>query len=194
MVAATRSFGLAWLCIYYLPGLIGQEYPAFGPAKQLAWSWMWPILARNLVATWVICGFWDWFLYFSPLKDKLHKYKMNPVYPSMEQFKHDAFFTSLASCLAAVIEIVLCHYWATGQLLMQRNLSEAPVLNTFLALTVNHWRIPHFYITHRFMHPWRTTSCPDLGKMLYRKVTLSLKFEHILDVPNKKNVVTYSKL
>ena len=31
---------------------------------------------RNLLATWIICGFWDWFFYFSPLKDKLHKYKV----------------------------------------------------------------------------------------------------------------------
>ena len=22
---------------------------------------MWPIVLRNLLATWVICGFWDWF-------------------------------------------------------------------------------------------------------------------------------------
>ena len=175
MVAATRSFGLALLCIYYLPGLMGQEYPAFGPGRQLSWSWMWPILARNLVATWIICGFWDWFLYFSPMKDKLHKYKMNPVYPSMKQFKHDAFYTTLASCFAAVIEITLCHFWATGRLSMDRNLMDAPLWNAFLAITITHWRIPHFHLMHRAMHPWKTTSIPDMGKFLYRQVNNNRK-------------------
>ena len=53
------------------------------------------------MATLAICGFWDWFLYFSPLKEKLHKYKMNPVYPSMKQFRHDATYTTLASVWAS---------------------------------------------------------------------------------------------
>jgi hypothetical protein len=37
---------------------------------------MWPILVRNLVGTWIICGFWDWILYFSPLKTALHEFKV----------------------------------------------------------------------------------------------------------------------
>ena len=43
-------------------------YPAFGPGKEFHLDWMALIVARNLIATWVICGFWDWFLYFSPLQ------------------------------------------------------------------------------------------------------------------------------
>ena len=35
-------------------------------------------------------------------------------------------------------------------------------------------RIPHFHAMHRAMHPWKTTSIPDLGKFLYRQVS-SLK-------------------
>ena len=31
-------------------------------------------------------------------------------------------------------------------------------------------RIPHFHAMHRAMHPWKTTSIPDLGKFLYRQV------------------------
>ena len=45
-----------------------QVYPAFGPGKDFTMDWMLLIVARNLIATWVICGFWDWFLYFSPLQ------------------------------------------------------------------------------------------------------------------------------
>ena len=48
MAAVSRNLGLAWLCIYYLPGLTGQVYPAFGPGATLNWDWMWPILVRLL--------------------------------------------------------------------------------------------------------------------------------------------------
>ena len=48
--------------------IIVQVYPAFGPGKEFHLDWMALIVARNLIATWVICGFWDWFLYFSPLQ------------------------------------------------------------------------------------------------------------------------------
>ena len=47
------------------------------PGKHLNWAWMKPIFVRNTIITAVTCGFWDWFLYFSPLKDKLHKYKVS---------------------------------------------------------------------------------------------------------------------
>jgi len=168
--AAARSWGLAYLCIYYLPQHFGMEYPAFGAAREFTPDWIVHIFARNLLATWVICGFWDWFLYFSPLQEKLQKYKMNPNYPSFAQFKHDALFTTLASCSAAVIEILLCHAWATGRLTLTTSLSDAPVLNFCAALTLTHYRIPHFHLMHRAMHPWKTTKIPDIGKFLYRQV------------------------
>jgi len=170
MAAAARSWTLAYLCIYYLPPKFGMIYPAFGPAKEFLPNWMVHILARNLLATWVICGFWDWFLYFSPLQKKLHKYKMNPTYPSFTQIKHDALVTTSASCAAAGIEIVLCHLWATGQLTLTTNMSDAPYLNLAMALLLTHYRIPHFHLIHRAMHPWKTTTFPDIGRFLYRQV------------------------
>jgi len=171
MTAAVRSWMLAYLCIYHLPQACGLEaYPAFGPGKVYSANWISHILLRNVLATWVICGFWDWFLYFGPVKDKLHKYKMNPVYPSFHQIKHDAFWTTTASVFGSLIEIGLCHSWAIGKFPMQTSLSEAPILNTILAFTVTHYRIPHFHAIHRMMHPWKTSAIPDFGKILYRKV------------------------
>merc|ERR1712110_149921 len=38
------------------------------------------------------------------------------------------------------------------------------VMNLMFALLVTHYRIPHFHAMHRAMHPWKTTSIPDLGK------------------------------
>jgi len=171
MAAAARSFSLAYICIYHLPAQWGLEaYPAFGPAREWRLDWMMHIIVRNVVATLVICGFWDWFLYFSPLQSKLHKYKMNPVYPSMRQIKHDALVTVSASCFGAMIEIILCHCWAAGHLTLETSLREAPVFNIVMGLLLTHYRIPHFYVMHRAMHPWKTTSIPDLGKFLYKQV------------------------
>jgi len=125
---------------------------------------------RNIIGTWLVCGLWDWFLYFSPFQEKLHKYKVNHVYPSMRQFRHDAFYTTLASCWAACIEIGLCHGWATGSIPMQRDLSETPVRNLLIALTITHWRMSHFHLIHRVMHPWKTTRIPDFGKFIYKHI------------------------
>merc|ERR1711983_198543 len=46
MAAAARSWTLAYLCIYYLPGKFGMEYPAFGPGKEFALGWMSHILKQ----------------------------------------------------------------------------------------------------------------------------------------------------
>merc|ERR1719320_2019717 len=51
-MAASRSAMLALLIIY--GG--SADYPAFGAAKKFSSEWMWPIILRNLAATWLICG------------------------------------------------------------------------------------------------------------------------------------------
>lgn len=75
---------------------------------------MGPILIRNLLATWIICGAWDWFLYFSPLTEKLQPYKITQARPSITQIKHDAMHTTIASCCGTAVEWMLCHYYANG--------------------------------------------------------------------------------
>ena len=76
--------------------IIVQDYSVdndIAHVQEYSAGWMSHILLRNVVATLLICGGWDWFLYFSPLAAKLHKYKINPVYPSMKQIRHDAGVT-----------------------------------------------------------------------------------------------------
>jgi len=172
MMASLRSWLMAYACIYHLPQAFGlSEYPAFGPAKTLEFNWMAHIVLRDVIGCWVICGFWDWFLYFGPLKDKLQKYKINPTYPSLAQLKHDAYWSTSASITGAGIEILLCYLWANGRIPMQVSLSEnSLLLNMILVLTITHYRIPHFYFMHRAMHPWKTSTIPDFGKFLYKKV------------------------
>ena len=78
---AIRGFVLAYLAIYYLHGgLNGYGYPAYGRAAEWDISWMWPILLRNIIALYVICGGWDWVLHFSSLKDHFKKFKLTPEY------------------------------------------------------------------------------------------------------------------
>ena len=45
-------------------------------AKNVELDWIWPIVVRNLLGCWIICGFWDWFLYLSPFQRKLTKFKV----------------------------------------------------------------------------------------------------------------------
>ncbi len=86
--AAARSFAIA-VCIITVLHDEENPYPAYGPAREFNKEWILPLVFRNILATWAICGFWDWFLYFSPLKEKLHKFKINPKYPSFHQMKND---------------------------------------------------------------------------------------------------------
>ena len=107
-----------------------------------------------MLATWAVCGFWDWLLYFSPARHRLAAYKITPAYPPTSQYLHDAAYTSLASLLASCLEGGLCYLWASGSLTYS-GLEEAPATNLLVAVTVSLWRSPHFYVVHRMMHPWR---------------------------------------
>lgn len=171
--AATRSFLMALGCIYLLYDE-ANPYPAFGPAASLSADWIVPIFARNMLGAWFICGLWDYFLYGSPLADKLHKYKLNPKYPSKAQFMHDAFYTTTATMMGSILEVAMCHLWAIGAVPFQRDMTETPIQNLLWAVTITHWRIPHFWAIHRGMHPWykkgERTVLPDIGRFLYKHV------------------------
>lgn len=89
---------IGYLCVYYIhAGEDGFGYPAFGAAKAISYEWMWPLLVRNIIGTWLIAGGWDWFLHFSPLADSMKPFKINATPPLISQLKHDAFWTTIAS-------------------------------------------------------------------------------------------------
>ena len=71
---------------------------------------------------------------------------------------HDAFYSSIATFCASAIEIVLCYGWANDYIhIRHRNLSDNIILYIVMAIGISHMRKPHFYITHRVMHPWRVS-------------------------------------
>ena len=74
--------------------------------KFLEISWMIPIIARNLIGTIILCGFWDWLLYFSPLKSKFHKFGFqNANFCDIIFFKTEK---SIKSIVCTLRDIKLC--------------------------------------------------------------------------------------
>lgn len=171
MTQSLRAFALAYISIYWIHGGDdGYQYAAFGRGATFDLEWMLPILYRNLIGTWLICGFWDYILYFSPLASGFKPYKIIAEYPTNSQFIHDAFWTTSATVTATVIEWFTCYLMATGSLSFDLNMADKPLKYVFWALFLTHVREPHFYCLHRLMHPWRKEGIPDIGKFLYKHV------------------------
>jgi len=171
-VAAVRAWLMAYAVVYYLSPKVQPSgvYPAFdGVATTFELSWMLPIFIRNLVATWIIAGGWDYLLYFSPLAESFKPFKLNAVYPDFSQFKHDAFWTTSATLTASALEALICYGYCNNYFPAYMNL-EFNFFNIFMIMAVTHIRIPHFYVIHRLMHPWKTEVIPDIGKFLYKHV------------------------
>eukprot|EP01083_Nonionella_stella_P120667 361757_1 len=167
--ASLRAFLVAVFIVYILYD--DYEYPAFGNGKTLQWVWIKPMIYRNLIGTAVIAGVWDGILYFSPLKRKLHKYKITKEYPSNKQILHDAFWSFFASFLAAIIEALMCYGWSNGYFTYtSKSLMDNPIYNLVWAMLIVHLRQPHFYFIHRMIHPWKFKYIPDVGKWLYKWV------------------------
>lgn len=201
-------------------------------------GWVARVFMRDLFLMVAIAGVWDWLLYFSPLKDRMTPYKFNKRYPKWSQFQHDIFWTTSATLLGSVQEVVLMRWWASGSFIkapfgvapagetrvpydtpffgtkdtvnvltipIPLSSQLASVLNlTFLpnsllqdgnllfhaytggfilwTMSMLYWRIVHFHVIHRGMHPWfkkptgsslsefkKTWKCKlDPGAFLYR--------------------------
>jgi len=83
--SSLRSFSLAYLSIYIIHGgEDGYQYAAYGKAATWDFAWMWPILLRNIIGTYLICALWDWFMYFSPLAPHFKPFKIVEEYPSLK--------------------------------------------------------------------------------------------------------------
>lgn|ERR1711988_319707 len=142
----------------------------FSACKTLQLDWTLAIVVRDVTLALVVAGGWDYILYFSPLKDRLHRYKINPSYPSSKQFQHDMFWTLISTLISSVLEIIVLHCFATEVLSFQSNFVEHLWWNVLWILSMPYWRIAHFYFIHRALHPWKMSGIPDGGKYLYKHV------------------------
>merc|ERR1712037_740835 len=160
-LGSIRSFLLAYLAVFYIHGgSNGEGYPAFGAATTLSWSWVWPLLLRNMVAAWAICGFWDWLMYLSPLAHRFKPFKIYPKLPTLLQVHHDAFWTSMGMVCATILEAAYCWGVANNKIPATTTLAEAPFTHLVWILFMTHLREPHDYFRHRLLHPWRVNWLP----------------------------------
>ena len=83
--AALRAFTLAYIAIYWVHGgEDGYGYPAYSRAAEWNVEWMWPIVVRNLIAMWVVCGTWDYILQYSILAPYFAPFKLDSEYPTFK--------------------------------------------------------------------------------------------------------------
>ena len=148
-------------------GLMWCYFP-LEAAKELRADWAVRVLLRDLAVAYATAGGWDYLLYYSPLRHRMKKYKLNPEYPDLgAQMAHDFVYTTLTVSCGAAVEVLVLHQWATGRWSRVTNFWTAPIATALWVLSMKHWRHTHFYFMHRFIHPWRTTLVPDLGRLLY---------------------------
>ena len=74
----------------------------------------------------------------------------------MNQLRHDAIWSTIATLCGTGMEVMLCYCWANDYIhIRHQKMSESMLLYTIMALGTLHFRTPHFYWIHRMMHPWR---------------------------------------
>lgn len=67
-----------------------------------------------------------------------------------------------------MLEIVALNYYASGAIKnYYMDLFEHPYVSFAWIFLIPFWRDSHFYVIHRFIHPWNTVWIPDLGHYLF---------------------------
>jgi sterol desaturase/sphingolipid hydroxylase (fatty acid hydroxylase superfamily) len=110
----------------------GAGAPAGYFASPGSWApatWVLQVVLRDLSLMLVVPGGWDYLLYFSRFKEAMRPYKFNSKYPDRKQFVRDVTWTTSATLLASLQEILLWRWWASGQF-KSALFGEAPVGET----------------------------------------------------------------
>lgn len=156
---------LAILCLAYMADKASMA--------TLAASWIVPIFLRDLAVTIATAGLWDTLLYstYSPLRERAHTLKFDPKYPPAKQLAHDIFWSLVSTLISSVFEVAVLHAWARGALALHAPVAWWADAATLLwVVGMPYPRLAHFFVVHRAMHKWQTTSIPDVGAWLYKHV------------------------
>lgn len=137
------------------------------PAAQAvaaAW-WRWALLLA------AVAGGWD-FLHYGPhaFARRVATLKVNVEYPPPRQFARDAALTLLSGAgMAAAFETAFMRWPSAAP---PATLATWGVGLSLWLAAMPTWRIAHFFVVHRAMHPWRTRRVGgvDWGAVLYRHV------------------------
>lgn len=160
------------ICTYFFDFTQMDKYRTFSQ------DWIIPVVVRCLLVNWIIAGTWDFLMYskYSPLFEIMKPYKFNTVYPSGWQIFHDFCFSTCSTLISAGMEIYLLNAWATNKLPLNPVAAAGTPWyadNTTLVWLVSmpFWRLAHFYMVHRMMHPWHWEIFGiDIGAVIYRYV------------------------
>lgn len=179
------EFTVALICylLLYLDGSIWEE------AKEWHVSWVSRIVLFNLCCELVICNFWHYWSYVSPLYEAYVAggHKMTPVNQyepetdkaamftsSTGNLEREITFTTLGWLQSAFWQCLYTHLWACGHLSHYVDFWAFPVYSLLGFMFVTYWREIHFYCAHRGMHPWWDRKYGlqdgDVGAFLYRHV------------------------
>jgi len=150
-------WNLIWLCITVTTYKFTN--PAIEEATALEMSWIWPMLARNLVLLWVVCGGWHGYLYIAKANGTEKKY--NPSWPKPDpkhlfgdQTYENLFYSHLGWLVWTAYEVFFMHMWATGRLPYYSDWFANPWYSLAWLIAIPFWREFHFYWVHRLIH-WK---------------------------------------
>ena len=141
-------------------------------AERLEWTgWILRIFLRDLFLMLCICGGWHHILYASSYTRFLLPVKFNKKYPENSNLWREVLFSVSTTAMGTGFEVLMLHLYATKRVTnYYMDLTDHPISLALWLVLMPAWREGHFYIIHRFMHPWRTRFFPDVGKFLYNHV------------------------
>jgi hypothetical protein len=138
--------------------------PPIAQCRELHWSWMALITARNVGFLWVWVGALHHLLYEWHIVP--HKLKFNPSYPKNSQHVRDFLLSTLGALIDSAMQIGFMHLYATGRLDFYEDFWRGPAW----AQKLGSWQGPawscffilfgcvaqdfHFYWVHRYIHRW----------------------------------------
>lgn len=147
-------------------------------ARTLSWSWIGPILARDLAVCWFVGVVTDGALLWksSPLYERMRLRKYNETVPHVfttngtSPIARDALLSSVAVACASALEVAVLHLSATGRLQYTGGDWWLHWPTVVLMLTWFYSQNIQFYALHRSMHKWGIGGSWDPGALLYKHV------------------------
>eukprot|EP01084_Bolivina_argentea_P301493 520158_1 len=135
-------------------------------------KWCFIIILRDIFIVLIAYSSWHYILFHSSYSIKMKKLKFNSEYPTIDKWKHDAYFTLIGTLISSIYEICILQLWKYKPYLWQNNLFYGGYSFIFLFM-IHHWRSIHFYFIHRLEHPWFKNmkyKNYDIGRYLYKNI------------------------
>ncbi|KAL6040280.1 Fatty acid hydroxylase domain-containing protein [Balamuthia mandrillaris] len=160
-----------WSFYYVLTVLYYYTFPLEW-AAELRPGWIAYVFLRNWLMMVILYEGWHWLLY-EKLRHVMEPYKYNPKYPTETQNRRDRFLTTVGFFISSCYEVGMMHAFASGKVAYYSHFWEFPLYSLLQLYLVAYWRDLHFYLVHRFMHPWfdakkhKHLAPLDFGRILY---------------------------